>query len=105
MTTLSRVEAHKNFDAKVRNFVGKDIYAGFINLGVKINHVKKICIKLKNSTKGGLTLKVFKEKFLEICERLVDRLSYMGYKSNSSKTVKKVISDIFLDFNCGSLQT
>jgi hypothetical protein len=99
MTTLSKLEAHKNFDAKVKNFVGKEIYSVFIDFGVKISHVKQICIRLKYSIKGGLPKDDFKNRFLRICDMLIVRLCYVVKRSN--KIISKLISGICKETNHG----
>jgi hypothetical protein len=92
MSTKSTIGAHKNFDEKVREFVGTQMHKKLEPLKITIRHIKKIRIKIKQKY-GLLRSEVFKKIFLEICSKLISFLETL--KSYSKAYIKTKISDIF----------
>jgi hypothetical protein len=93
MGTKSTVNSHKEFDLKVRGLVGEEMYSKLIVLGIKIGHIKKICLKIGKQKKD-----TFKVIFLDKCKLLIFRLEKLSAASlkYSSNKIKKIISKLFL---------
>lgn len=93
MATKSTINSHKEFDRKVREFVGEEMYSKLIALGIKIGHIKKICLKI-----GTQKEDTFKLIFLKKCSLLILRLEKLSAASlkYSSTKIKKIISKLFL---------
>ena len=91
MAVKSTINLQKDFDLKVREFVGKEMHAKFLALGIKIKHIKKICIKLKGSTP-----KVFKTTFIKVCKELVGYLEALQNVNEkfTKQFIGKKISEI-----------
>jgi hypothetical protein len=94
MSTKSTIGLHKNFDKKVKDFVGEEMYKKFIELKIGIGHIKKICLKI-----GAQKSEDFKSFFLKTCNSLILRLENLqaSNQSYSKNKIKKIISDLFLN--------